>query len=61
MITINPFSQLTETIPSIALQSFVLVMVGLVAAGTILDIIHKKNLNIFLIMQKKQNKMQQEN
>ena len=41
MITINPFSQLTETIPSIALQSFVLVMVGLVAAGTILDIIHK--------------------
>ena len=61
MITINPFSQLTETIPSIALQSFVLVMVGLVAAGTILDIIHKKNVNIFLIMQKKQNKMQQEN
>ena len=44
MITINPFSQLTETIPSIALQSFVLVMDGLVAAGTILDIIHKKNL-----------------
>ena len=43
MITTNPFSLLSETIPSIALQAFVLVMVGLVAAGTILDIIHKKN------------------
>ena len=53
MITINPFSQLTETIPSIALQSFVLVMVGLVAAGTILDIIHKKNVKYFFNNAKK--------
>ena len=47
MITTNPFSLLSETIPSIALQAFVLVMVGLVAAGTILDIIHKKKCKIF--------------
>ena len=53
MITINPFTQLTETIPSIALQSFVLVMVGLVAAGTILDIIHKKNVKYFFNNAKK--------
>ena len=53
MITINPFSQLTETIPSIALQSFVLVMVGLVAAGTILDNIHKKNVKYFFNNAKK--------
>ena len=53
MITITPCTQLTETIPSIALQSFVLVMVGLVAAGTILDIIHKKNVKYFFNNAKK--------
>ena len=53
MITTNPFSLLSETIPSIALQAFVLVMVGLVAAGTILDIIHKKNVKYFFNNAKK--------
>ncbi len=56
MITTNPFSLLSETIPSIALQAFVLVMVGLVAAGTILDIIHKKNVKYFFNNAKKAKK-----
>ena len=56
MITTNPFSLLSETIPSIALQAFVLVMVGLVAAGTILDIIHKKNVKYFFENAKKAKK-----
>ena len=43
MITANPFSILSETIPAIATQSFVIVMAVLVAIGTIVDIIHKKN------------------
>ena len=47
MFTINPFAQLSEKIPSIALQIFVLVMVGLVVMGTLLDIIHKKNVKYF--------------
>ena len=56
MITTNPFSLLSETIPSIALQAFVLVMVGLDAAGTILDIIHKKNVKYFFNNAKKAKK-----
>ena len=36
MFTTNPFSILAETIPMIAIQSFVIVMVGLVILGTVL-------------------------
>ena len=54
MFTTNPFAILAETIPIMAIQSFVIIMVGLVILGTVLDMIHKKMLNIFLIMQKKQ-------
>ena len=61
MITTNPFSILSETIPAIATQSFVIVMAVLVAIGTIVDIIHKKTLNIFLKMQKKQKNQQKKN
>ena len=43
MFTTNPFSILAETIPMIAIQSFVIIMVGLVILGTVLDMIHKKN------------------
>ena len=37
MFTSNPFATLSETIPLIAIQSFVFVMVGLVVFGTVLD------------------------
>ena len=43
MISINPFSILAETVSPMVMQIFVMTMVALAAAGTILDIIHKKN------------------
>ena len=47
MIYNNPFSILSETIPAIAIQSFLIVMVVLVVVGTLVDIIHKKNVKYF--------------
>ena len=47
MFTINPFAVLSETIPSIFLQSFVVVMIGLIILGSVMDIIHKKNVTYF--------------
>ncbi|MDC1095778.1 adenylyl-sulfate reductase [Pelagibacteraceae bacterium] len=56
MITNNPFSGLTELVPPIAMQGFVLLMVGLVAISTLLDIIHKKNVKYFFNNAKKAKK-----
>ena len=53
MLTTNPFSILAETVPPIALQSFVIVMVALVIIGTLVDIIHKKNVKYFFENAKK--------
>ena len=53
MFTINPFAVLSETIPSIFLQSFVVVMIGLIILGTVMDIIHKKNVTYFFNNAKK--------
>ena len=47
LLTINPFSTLSETIPAIAIQTFVIVMGLLVVIGTLVDIIHKKNVKYF--------------
>ena len=57
MITNNPFSTLAEIVPAIAMQGFVLAMAALTLIGVLVDILHKKMLNIFLKMQKKQKKM----
>ena len=56
MITINPFSVLSEFIPSIAMQTFVVVMIVLVIAGTVIDMIHKKNVKYFFENAKKAKK-----
>ena len=56
MITNNPFSILSETVPAITTQSFVIVMAFLVAIGTLLDIIHKKNVKYFFENAKKAKK-----
>ena len=56
MLTVNPFSVLAETIPSIAMQTFVIVMGLLVVIGTLLDIIHKKNVKYFFENAKKAKK-----
>ncbi len=42
MMSVNPFSVLAESVPSIFIQGFVLVMVALVVIGTLVDIIQQK-------------------
>ena len=42
-MSINPFAVLAESVPSLFLQGFVVIMIGLVIIGTLVDIIHKKN------------------
>lgn len=53
MMTVNPFFLLAENIPSILIQSFVIVMISLVVIGTVVDIIHKKNVTYFFNNAKK--------
>ena len=56
MITINPFSELSKFVPSIAMQLFVVAMIILVVVGTLFDIIHKKNVKYFFENAKKAKK-----
>ena len=56
MIIKNPFSILAEIIPPIAMQGFVILMGMLVVLGTLLDIIHKKNVKYFFENAKKAKK-----
>ena len=56
MFNINPFADLAQSIPSILMQTFVLLMFLLIAVGTIFDIIHKKNVKYFFENAKKAKK-----
>ena len=56
MITSNPFSILSEIVPAIAMQSFIIAMGVLVVLGTLVDIIHKKNVKYFFENAKKAKK-----
>ncbi len=56
MITINPFSALSENIPALVPQAFIIFMVVLVILGTLIDIIHKKNVKYFFNNAKKAKK-----
>ena len=56
MITNNPFSGLSEIISPLAMQGFAVAMIALVAAGTLIDIIHKKNVKYFFDNAKKAKK-----
>ena len=47
MFTINPFSELSGLISPFAMQAYVIVMILLVAGGTILDMIHKQSAKYF--------------
>ncbi len=47
MFTINPFSELSGFISTLAMQMYVVIMVLLVVGGTILDMIHKKSAQYF--------------
>jgi len=53
MMSINPFAVLAESVPSLFLQGFVVIMVGLVIIGTLVDILHKKNVKYFFNNAKK--------
>ena len=47
MITNNPFLILSNTVPSILIQGFVILMILLIIIGTSLDMMHKKNIVYF--------------
>ncbi len=47
MFTSNPFAELSAWLPPTIMQGYVVVMILLVAAGTIFDVIHKKSARYF--------------
>ena len=53
MLDTNPFSILAESVSPLAMQYFVLAMIILIAVGTIIQMIHHKNLTYFLNNAKK--------
>ncbi len=53
MLLNNPFTILAETVAPIFIQWFVIAMIIFVVAGTLLDIIHKKNVKYFFENAKK--------
>ena len=53
MLNTNPFSALAETVPPLAMQSFIIAMVVLIATGTIIQMISHRNLTYFFNNAKK--------
>ena len=53
MLSVNPFLMLAETVPPAFMQWFVIGMAILVFVGTLIDIIHKKNVKYFFENAKK--------
>ena len=53
MLEINPFSVLSEVVPTVVMQGFIIAMVLLIAIGTITQMIHHKNLTYFFNNAKK--------
>ena len=47
MFTINPFAEISATVPPAAMQTYVVIMIALVAAGTIFDVVHKGSAKYF--------------
>jgi hypothetical protein len=47
MITGNPFAELSTLVPPIVMQTYVVVMIVLVAGGTLYDIVHKQSARYF--------------
>ena len=48
MFTSNPFAELSASIPPIVMQTYVVIMIILVAGGTLFDIWHKKSAKYFV-------------
>ncbi len=53
MLTTNPFAEISSTIPPVAMQTFLVIMILLVITGTIFDVIHKKSAKYFFQNMKK--------
>ena len=53
MLSINPFAILAESVSPIYMQSFVVLMIVLIVVGTLVDIVHKKNVKYFFENAKK--------
>jgi len=47
MFAINPFAALSASIPPAVIQSYVILMIVLVAAGTLFDVVHKGSAKYF--------------
>lgn len=47
MFTSNPFAELSASIPPAVMQTYVIIMVILVAAGTLFDVVHKGSARYF--------------
>jgi hypothetical protein len=47
MLTSNPFAELSASIPPAVMQTYVVIMIVLVAAGTLFDIVHKGSARYF--------------
>jgi predicted small integral membrane protein len=56
MFSSNPFAELSASIPANVMQGYLILMVLLVAGGTILDMIHKKSAQYFFENAKKAKK-----
>ena len=57
MFFINPFYVLSQSISPIFMKVFVLLMIALIIVGTVMDMIHKKNVKYFFENAKKAKKM----
>ena len=53
MLGTNPFSVLAETVSPLAMQGFIVAMIVLIALGTIIQMIHHKNITYFFNNAKK--------
>ena len=50
MLNNNPFSLSAETVSPFAMQGFIIAMVLLIAVGTIIQMVHHKNLTYFFLI-----------
>ena len=53
MFTSNPFAELTAFLPAFAMQVYIVVMLFAVAIGTILDMLHKRSGDFFVLQMEK--------
>jgi hypothetical protein len=60
MFATNPFAELSASIPPAVMQTYVVVMIALVAAGTLFDIVHKGSAKYFFDNWRKSNSKAQQ-